>query len=501
MKNTFIVALLAALLSSIITITIYQFAGFGQSGIVMQEVDSQNTSAALLHQLAKEGKIDELNLAPNFIGAAEKTTPTVVHIIATQEQRRTTRNNTPDLFREFFGEDFGFRSIPRGPRKSQSSGSGVIVSADGYIVTNNHVVNNASEIEVVLNDKRSYRASVIGTAPSTDLAVIKIAEESLPFIVLGNSDEVSIGEWVLAVGNPFNLESTVTAGIVSAKGRSLNILRDQSRTPIEAFIQTDAAVNPGNSGGALINTNGELIGINTAIATPTGTYAGYSFAVPVNIVKKVMNDLIEFGSIQRGFLGVSIANVDGKLAQEEGLKVNEGVLVTDVAARSAAKKAGIQAGDVIIAIDEREVKSVPELLEEIAKRSPGDAIQVKVNRDGKNTNIKVVLQDEQGSQATPQETANNKKISREIGAEIANLTAQEKEEQGLEHGVKVIRILNGKIKNNTDMQEGFIITKLGGKPVQSVDDFLNRIKDTKDGVFITGVYPNLDGEYYYAFGM
>ncbi|NJO01196.1 MAG: trypsin-like serine protease, partial [Bacteroidia bacterium] len=329
-------------------------------------------------------------MAPNFIDAAERTTASVVHIVASQNYAR--RNNRDDVFREFFGDEFGFRSIPRGPQRSQSSGSGVIISQDGYIVTNNHVVADANDIEVILNDKRSYQAKVVGTAPATDLAVIKIEEKNLPTVLLGNSDEVRVGEWVLAVGNPFNLASTVTAGIVSAKGRSLNILGQNAQAPIEAFIQTDAAVNPGNSGGALINTNGELVGINTAIATPTGTYAGYSFAVPVNIVKKVVNDLVEFGTIQRGFLGVNIHDVDGRFARENDLSITEGVYVVGVERNSAAQSAGIRPGDVIVGIDNKKIRSYARTAGRSSQtKPPAIKLQVKVNRDGKVKTLTVTL--------------------------------------------------------------------------------------------------------------
>ena len=359
---------LVAMMSSIFTISAYKLVGFDRNLVIFEASKSGNTDENLVKLAKKDGdtKAGKLDLPADFIAAAEKTTPTVVHIFATQDiskNQRFQNNDIPDFFRDFFGDDFGgnLRKNPRGPQQAQSSGSGVILSQDGYIVTNNHVVANASSLEVTMNDQRTYKAEVIGTSPEMDLAVIKIKETNLPHIVFGNSDNVKVGEWVLAVGNPFNLESTVTAGIVSAKGRNLNILREKGLDAIESFIQTDAAVNPGNSGGALINTQGELIGINTAIATPTGTYAGYSFAVPVNIVRKVVKDLIEYGTVQRGYLGVTIRQLDGKYAEEKGIKnISEGVYVESVAENSAAKEAGVQAGDVIVGLDGKKIKSSPE---------------------------------------------------------------------------------------------------------------------------------------------
>ncbi len=487
-----------AILSSALTLFTYKWAGFEPEGVVFKEAKSDSEAQGLA-RLTKDSKVSTDELVPNFTIAAQKTTSNVVHIIATQQVARN-RNNMPDIFREFFGDDFGrnFRSAPRGSRQAQSSGSGVIVSEDGYIVTNNHVVEGASEIEVITADKNTYQAKVVGTAPSTDLAVIKVEAKDLPAIILGNSDEVNIGEWVLAVGNPFNLESTVTAGIVSAKGRSLNILREKSQTPIEAFIQTDAAVNPGNSGGALVNTRGELIGINTAIATPTGTYAGYSFAVPVNIVKKVMQDLIEFGTIQRGYLGVTIRDVDGNFAREQGLEITRGVYINQVQPDGAAKKAGIQDGDVIVGIDGKTINSSPELLEQVAAKRPGDQIEVKIYRDGKTKTISVTLQNKTGKEELiGQETS---QVLKMLGADLEELSPETRQKLRLEGGVKVSRIFGGKL-GETGMREGFIITELNERPVRNVEEFLESLQNIKGGVFLTGIYPGVRGEYYYAFGM
>lgn len=500
--NQIIPLLIVALFTSIVTLATYKLTGLDRNLVIFEEAKSSKKDENLV-KLAKKGDLKDKKLSdvPDFADIAEKATPMVVHIVATQTSKNTTRRGgeLPDMFREFFGDDFGGREF-RGPQKSQGSGSGVIISNDGYIVTNNHVIEDATEVEVILSDKRTYKAQVIGTAPSTDLAVIKINEKNLPNIVLGNSDNVRVGEWVLAVGNPFNLESTITAGIVSAKGRSLNILRDKDQAPIEAFIQTDAAVNPGNSGGALINTKGELIGINTAIATPTGTYAGYSFAVPVNIVKKVMKDLIEYGTVQRGYLGVVIRQVDGRFAQEKGLKdISEGVYVESVNENSAGAIAGIKSGDVIIGLDGKNIKSSPELLEEIGKRRPGDKVALEVIRNGKTQIINVYLKNKEGNTEITTKKTND--VLSVLGAEISEVSATEKRELGIEGGVKVNKINGGKIGKETDMKEGFIITRMGGQPIKSLEDFTKKLQNTKGGVFLSGVYPDVEGEFYYAFGM
>jgi len=316
---------------------------------------------------------------PDFTVAAEEATPAVVNITSIMEHK--PRNAQEQRYYQFFGT----------PRPSESTGSGVIINKDGYIVTNNHVIQGSTVVEVTLHDKRKFRAQVIGTDPSTDLAVLKIEAQDLHTLDMADSDDAKIGEWVLAVGNPFELTSTVTAGIISAKARDISIL--SGRSSIESFIQTDAAVNPGNSGGALINTKGELLGINTAIATPTGTYAGYSFAVPTNLVKKVVQDLIDFGEVKRGFLGVIIREVDAEVADELNLSVSEGVYVSELVEGGGAEEAGMLVGDVIVSANNQPIKSVPELQEKIGSRNPGDAIPVKVIRNNKEKLLTVRLKD------------------------------------------------------------------------------------------------------------
>jgi Do/DeqQ family serine protease len=498
-KQNLIQLTLVAVLSSVLTIGIFRMTGWGGNQVVLQQVS--NSGSENLAKLAK--KENYTNVPTDFIAVAEKATPSVVHIHSKYGGNRTTQRRNqdemPDLFREFFGDDFPRQF--RGPQGGgESSGSGVIVSQDGYIVTNNHVVADASEVEVVMSDKRTYKAEVIGTAPTVDLAVIKIKEKNLPNMVFGNSDEVKVGEWVLAVGNPFNLESTVTAGIVSAKGRNLNILRDKGADAIESFIQTDAAVNPGNSGGALINTKGELVGINTAIATPTGTYAGYSFAVPANIVIKVMKDLIEYGSLQRGYLGVEIRELDGKFAEEKGIKdITEGVYVGKVSPSSAAAEAGVKEGDVIVGMDGKKIKSSPELLGEIARRRPGDKVNLEIVRNGKKQNFSVFLKSKEGSAELSTRRPGSDEV-KGLGGELEEVSKDEMAQLRIQGGAKVAELGAGKLRES-GMQEGFVITKINGQAVKSVEDFINKYKQIQPGddVYLRGKYLDSTGEHYYGF--
>lgn len=364
-----------------------------------QQVTNRQTSLTTFEDKQQESLVDndqaeeEITVpqSMDFRPAARKVTPAVVHIQSTmgtrEGERQNPYRNIPPQFRDFF-------NIPDGSTPRRGAGSGVIISSDGYIVTNNHVIDNADIVTIVLNDNRSYQAEVIGSDPTTDLALVKIDESDLPFVEFGNMDEVEVGEWVLAVGNPFNLSSTVTAGIVSATGRSINILREQAA--VESFIQTDAAINPGNSGGALVNTQGKLIGINTAIASPTGSYSGYGFAVPVDLTKKVVNDLLNYGTVQRGYLGVLIRNIDAQLAEEENLDITRGVYIDSLIANSAAQDAGIRAGDVIVKIDDYAINASPQLISLIAQRRPGDEITLTVVRNGERRNYKAILRNEFG---------------------------------------------------------------------------------------------------------
>ncbi|MDX2001641.1 MAG: Do family serine endopeptidase [Chitinophagales bacterium] len=430
----------------------------------------------------------------DFTRAASLSTPAVVHVttVTTSKQQPIDFFNP---FRDFFGDNWGYNYGTPQPR--MASGSGVIISADGYIVTNNHVVNDADEITVILNDNNKFTAKVIGTDPSTDLALLKIDEKNLPFIPFANSDSVMIGSWVMAVGNPFNLSSTVTAGIVSAKGRNINILEDNAA--IESFIQTDAAVNPGNSGGALVNTSGQLIGINTAIASPNGTFAGYSFAVPSNLVYKVVNDLKEYGVVQRGFLGVNIRTIDSDLAKEKELKSLSGVYVENVLEGGAAEDAGLKSGDVIKSINGIAVNTSPQLQEVVAQFSPGDKLQIVYERNGSSKSTQVVLKNKNMNTELLKKGA--VEVGALLGVEFEEVTAAEKKKLGIDGGVKISKINDGKIRKYTDMREGFIITRIDRTKVGKVEDINNILAEKRGGVMIEGVYPNYPGTYYYAFGL
>lgn len=427
----------------------------------------------------------------DFKYAANQSLNSVVHI--NTETKRRQLSQEEQLFELFYGNGGGNRS-------QRGSGSGVIISEDGYIVTNNHVVEKADIIQVVLNDNREYKAKVIGTDPSTDMAVLKIDETNLSPIAIGNSDEVEVGEWVLAVGNPFNLTSTVTAGIVSAKGRSINIMQQRKNGknifPIESFIQTDAAVNPGNSGGALVNAKGELVGINTAIASQTGSYSGYSFAVPVNIMKKVTTDMIKYGIVQRAFIGVGIQEMSQDLANEIGSTITEGVFVNGLSEGGAAESAGIKKGDVITKINTTSIKSVPQLQEQVGRYNPGDKVKVTLVRDGKEKTIPVILRNYEGST----DIVKKPKIETMLSASFRMPSDKELKALEIENGVKVEEVGKGKLKS-IGISSGFIITKIDKKPVNSIKDLKKQLeKAENEGVLIEGYYPN-GMKAYYGMGM
>ncbi|MEO8067553.1 MAG: Do family serine endopeptidase [Flavobacteriales bacterium] len=425
-------------------------------------------------------------MAVDFTEAAERTVNAVVHVTT------ETMVSQEDPFQQFY---WGYRA-PQQQRPQQGAGSGVIISDDGYIVTNNHVVEGADKIQVHLNDKRMLDARVIGRDPSTDIALLKVDASDLPFMPYGNSDDVKVGEWVLAVGNPFNLTSTVTAGIVSAKARSINILRgDESREifPIESFIQTDAAVNPGNSGGALVNAAGELIGINTAIASQTGSYAGYSFAVPVNIAKKVTGDLLEFGSVQRAYIGVSIMDMDQTLAKEVGMDRIRGVYVRGLTADGAAAASGIREGDVILKVGNLNVDNVPALQEQVGKFRPGNNVAVTLWRDGTERTLDLELRGRDGS--TTLTTMKTPAASTLLGAELKAATVEELRALKLTNGVKVTAINGGRFRSS-GIKEGFIITSIDQQTVTRPEDIARVLDNKRGGVLIEGVYPNGVKAYY-----
>lgn len=421
----------------------------------------------------------------DLVPAAERSVNAVVHVTT------ETTVNVRDPFAEFF---WGYR--PPAQQQRQGAGSGVIISQDGYIVTNNHVIEGADRIKVHLNDRRSMDAKVIGRDPSTDIALLKVEAEGLEVLTYGNSDEVKVGEWVLAVGNPMNLTSTVTAGIVSAKARNINLLQydpSQDIFPIESFIQTDAAVNPGNSGGALVNTNGELVGINTAIASTTGQYAGYSFAVPVNIVKKVAGDLLEFGSVQRAYLGVTIRDVDQQLAEEKELGRIRGVYVNGLTDGGAAGKAGLKAGDVIVRVGTMEVNNVPQLQEQVGRFRPGQRVPVTIVRDGREQVLELTLLGKDGSSEVARKDESTLRSS--LGAVFRDAGKDELSALRLEHGVKVSAVDAGKFRSS-GIKEGFIITRVDQEPVRSAGELERILANKRGGVLLEGYYPNGTRAYY-----
>jgi serine protease Do len=431
----------------------------------------------------------------DFTDAASAAIPATVHI-KTKTNRTATNNLPKNPFADLFGIDpddfFGQRgrSMPE-----MASGSGVIISDDGYIVTNNHVVDGADEVTVTLSNRRSFKAKVIGTDPSSDLAVVKIEAKGLPFLLYGNSDEAKIGQWVLAVGYPLSLETTVTAGIISAKQRTLEINARQSKTPIESFIQTDAAVNPGNSGGPLITTDGKLIGINSAIASPTGSYAGYSFTIPVNIVKKVVSDLMKYGTSQRAYLGIKYApdNISDEQKKQEGIKDGDGVYVSEVPADGAAAKAGIQKGDIITKLNGNTLTSAADMVGQIATYSPGDKVNVTFKRDDKEYTVPVVLKNNSGTTDIIKNSVLDK-----LGADLQTLTKKDAASLNVKGGVIVKSIAEKGLFSKTRMEDGFIILKANGKDVNNVEDFRKMLDANAGGsVKLEGVYPGYDGAFTY----
>lgn len=412
--------------------------------------------------------------------AAEKTIHAVVHI-KTKVIRKT---NSYDNFFGPFGEYFN--QHPRRNNSYVAFGSGVIISSDGYIVTNNHVIDGADQISITFNDEHETDAVIVGVDPSTDLALIKVDEDDLPFITFGNSDDVKIGEWVLAVGNPFDLNSTVTAGIVSAKARNINILGGQSA--IESFIQTDAVVNRGNSGGALVNTEGELVGINAAIASHTGVYEGYSFAIPVNIVRKIVNDIMKYGEPQRGYVGVQIQDIDAEFANLNNLKNTEGVYVASVVENSGAYDAGIEAGDIILSINDRKTNSLSSFMGLVAQLNPGTVVNLKVARNNNIKQFAVTLKNRNGTLATIK--SGDSFYSTLLGANLQRLTPEEMDKLDISNGLKINEIREG-ILSRSGINEGFIITEINGSRVNSQNELQSALSNSNRKIVrLKGLYPN-----------
>ncbi len=426
----------------------------------------------------------------DFTAAADLAVPAVVHIQTSFARKNAYYDDFFMPFRDFFNlQPYGYNQPIMG------AGSGVIVSDEGYIVTNNHVVADAQEIKVTLNDKREYTATIVGLDPTTDLALIKIEEKNLPYLVFGNSDNVRVGEWVLAVGNPFNLTSTVTAGIISAKARNINILGGGSS--VESFLQTDAAVNPGNSGGALVNTKGELIGINAAIASNTGSYAGYSFAIPANLAKKVVSDLMDYGMVQRAFLGADVVEVTAELARSNGLSDVKGVYVKTITPGGAAEEGGLEPGDVITGFDGLQVNSSSRLMELIAERHPGDRVELEINRAGKLMKKSIKLQNRRGN--TDLLDKDDREVLSLLGATFEEPDQEDMSRLRLSHGLKISELSDGKLKA-AGIREGFIVTKIDGNEIKTLQDVENALSGKTGGVLIEGVYPN-GMKAYYGFGL
>lgn len=481
---------LAAILGSAITIASFQFLKDNNDNVSLH---FQSTpTAKVAYSVNESGEAIPIN----FSDAAEKVMPAVVHI-SSRQNRTDVQQRSNDPLRDFFGP-----YNRQGP--SQSTGSGVIINPQGYIVTNNHVVKDADLVEVTLIDNRTYKAEVIGTDPDTDLAVIRISENNLPFLAFEDSDKSRVGEWVLAVGNPFNLTSTVTAGIISAKGRSINILRtgdENGNTAIESFIQTDAAINPGNSGGALVNLQGGLLGINTAIASQTGSYSGYGFAVPSNIVNKIVEDLIKYGVVQRGWLGVNIQSVNSQLAKQFDLAVNEGAYIAGFAENSSAKNTGIKEGDVVVKIDDVVIKTNSDLIEQIGRHRPGDKVEVTVDRKGKEYVYPITLKTRNGDESIVKREKLDEVAS--LGIKVEEVDDRTLKMLDLKSGVLVKELTKGKISRYTNLHEGFIITKVNDEPISSVKDFNEEIKKIRSGevVIFSGTYPDDKEEFLYSFRM
>lgn len=478
--------LLIAMIGSLIGIVVY--SRFDHTKTVIVQKDGQSP-------VQYTGLPASAFATPDFRLAAEKSVHAVVHVKTVSQVKQYGYDNIQDWF---FGNPRSFN------RETTGYGSGVIIDADGHIVTNNHVIEGSNSIEVTLNDGRVLKASIIGRDPQTDIAVIKVKADDLQYLTFGNSNELQVGDWVLAVGNPFNLQSTVTAGIVSAKGRYVGIIgsgsnspyqrqgQNQVRTGIESFIQTDAAVNPGNSGGALVNLQGELIGINTAIASQTGSYSGYSFAIPVTIARKAVSDIIEFGEVQRVVIGIQGGTVTPELVDQENLKVNKGVYVTDLTEDGGAIKAGLKSGDVIVALDGEKVNSMGDLQEQIAPHRPGEKVVVTVNRKGDEKDFSVVLKTPTGET----KTVGASEFWTYLGADLEKLGEKELEKLNINGGVRVTKIHDGKFKA-AGIPVGFVITHINRAEVQDVQDVRSYIERISGGVFIEGIGPDGKDDYYF----
>jgi serine protease Do len=499
--KSFGLTLLTAIVGGAIAVGAYKIIEPANSGLSFEDQQKVYYASNKMPQIVSStGELD-------FTEAAAAVTPAVVYIRTTY----AAAGGGQDQMEQMFGQMFGQRIRPQGPQRA--SGSGVIISPDGYIVTNNHVVDKADKIEITTNDKRTFQAKVIGTDPNTDLALIKINATNLPIVKLGNSDNARVGEWVLAVGNPFNLTSTVTAGIISAKGRNIGIIgsednndqeinpfggtlrRQQPSAPkaskaIESFIQTDAAINPGNSGGALVNTKGELIGINAAIASQTGSYEGYGFAIPVNLAKKVLNDIQKYGTVKRAFIGVSFRELNPDIAQELKINTTNGLYVDELVSGGAAEAAGIKPADIITKVNGRTITESSDLQETIGRLQPGDKVDLTVMRDGHEKNFNVTLKGETAVAKNLLANKSAEEIYNKLGASFQPLGASQKAKFGVKSGVVVTQVRSGKMFDELGIEVGSVITSINQVPVNSSNDIDKAIANIKDGnLRISGIDP------------
>ncbi len=437
-------------------------------------------------------EIVSINTGPNFRGASKIATLGVVHIKST-----FSISGPSDILGPLY-EDFWFRFFYDGGKtKLRSEASGVIVSSDGYIVTSEHVVSEAEDIEIILHNKKSYKAKIIGIDKETDLALLKIDETKLSFIEFGNSDNVEVGDWVLAVGNPFELTSTVTAGIVSAKARNINL--QKRKGAIDSYLQTDAAINPGNSGGALVDYNGKLIGINTAIATLTGRYAGYSFSTPINVVKKIIDDLLIKGKVMRAYLGAAIKDMTSENSKHLNTDFIPGVFIDSLYKGGAALEADLKVNDIIINKDDRKIESASQFQELLEQHRPGEKIVLTIIRKGNEKSIPVVLKEIEGT--TPEVNPYKTVLLNALGIKIDILNEKEKKQLKIPGGIKVVEVSKGIILKYTNIKSGFIIKKINGKTIKTEDEFIKACIDSEHVIVLEGVYPNSSNIFYYAFGL
>ena len=491
-KTKVLFVTLSAIVVALCVLTLNLYVSQREMKQVMANAEIQTNSIEENNIPAVKASFVSYNGEDNFVDAAEKTVNTVVHI-------KTEVGSRGNSYYDFFGSLIeqlygGQMQIPN--NVSVAYGSGVVISPDGYIVTNNHVVEGASKIEVTFNDKHKRTATIIGNDPSTDLALIKVDAKDLEFLTFADSDEVKVGEWVLAVGNPFNLTSTVTAGIVSAKARNINILGDGST--IESFIQTDAAINPGNSGGALVDMDGNLIGINAAIASRTGSYEGYSFAIPSNIVKKVVEDFLQYGSLQRAYLGISIAEITEELAEAKGIDEMSGVYIISVDERGGAKAAGIKEGDILLSVNNITVNSNSQLIGVISQYRPGDKVTVKIQRKGNILVKEVTLKNLEGTEEMHKDS--DSFYNDVLGIKAQALSSSLKSELGINHGLKIVEVKDGIFKQK-GITEDFIILSVNYQKVSSENDLNKALSNDRNGKIriegtnSTGTY-NITFEFY-----